>query len=49
MEERDALIFGVCSTLEQQTGINAWIFRALFVLTFGYGGGFVYALLALIL
>lgn len=48
MEGTSSLIFGVCKRLEKQTGVNAWAYRVLFLLTIGYGGGFVYLLLTLL-
>jgi len=42
------MIFGVCENLEKQTGIDAWIFRLLFLFTIGVGGILIYCILALL-
>jgi len=45
------MILGVCNTLEKNTGIDAWLFRILFIiltLTGGYGI-IIYLILSFIL
>ena len=48
-EETEGLLFDVCATLADSWNINVWVLRIIFILTFGYGGGLVYAILALVI
>jgi len=41
----DNWICGVCGGLGRHTGIDPLLWRLLFFLTFGYGGGIVYFLI----
>ena len=49
MEEDNGLVLGVCARVSKQTNINVWVYRALFLLTIGTGGGIVYLLLAFLM
>ena len=51
MKETESIIFGVCKTLEKETGVNAWVYRAFFIglSILGGSGVLVYVILALII